>query len=192
MEKAIEIGVSGDEGSFSEEAALQYARSTRLTPQILYLTDMERVLTAVEAGTITLGIFPVANQRGGLVKAALKAMGNHPFTPVDDFWMDVHQCLLVRPGVTLAHVHKIVSHPQALAQCPLYLQSNLPNAARVEWEDTAKAAADLASGKLTAESAVIAPKRAAQLHGLQVLAEDIQDLKPNLTAFVVVKRKAAP
>lgn len=186
------IGVSGDEGSFSEEAALQYAQGARLTPRLAYLTDMERVLAAVEAGTVALGVFPVANQRGGLVKAALKAMGNHPFTPVDDFWLDVHQCLLVRPGVTLAQLHKIVSHPQALAQCPSYIQTHLPNAGLVEWEDTAKAAADLASGKLSAACAVIAPRRAAQLHGLQVLAEDIQDLKPNLTAFVVVKRKAAP
>jgi len=189
MSVRIDIGVSGDEASFSEAAAMQYIQSAGLNARIIFLTDMERVLSAVEDGKIDLGIFPVANQKGGLVKMALKAMGNHPFTPVDDFWLNVQQCLMVKNGVTMRQIHKIVSHPQALAQCPTFIETKLPNVSRMEWEDTAKAAADLASGKLAADCAVIAPKRAAELYGLDLLEEGIQDLKPNLTAFVVVKKK---
>jgi prephenate dehydratase len=183
------IGVSGDPASFSEEAALQYAQTAQLTPQLVYLTDMERVLSAVEAGTVDLGLFPVANQRGGLVKQALRAMGNHPFVPIDDFWFDVCQCLMVQRGVQRSHIRQIVSHPQALAQCPAFIRTHLPHAILREWDDTAKAAADLASGQLSSDCAVIAPKRAAALYGLDLVEEGIQDLKPNLTAFVVVKHR---
>lgn len=185
----VTIGVSGDQGSFSEEAALQYAAQKKLTPKLQFLTDMEGVLAAVESGSVALGIFPVANQRGGVVRQAIKAMGRHAFVPIDDFWFEVQQCLMVKPGVDVTQIQKIVSHPQALAQCPVYIQTQLPHTTLVDWEDTAKAAADLDSGKLGDDCAVIASKRAAELYGLKLVAEGIQDLKPNLTAFVVVKQK---
>lgn len=185
----VQIAVSGDPGSFSEEAAHQYAQERHIDPEILFLTDMERVLTAVEAGKVDLGIFPVANQKGGLVKQALRAMGQHSFLPIDDFWLEVRQCLMVKPGVEWQQIHRIVSHPQAIAQCPTFIQQRLPGVTVVEWDDTAKAAADLSSGALSDDCAVIAPKRSAEIYKLKLMEEGIQDLKPNLTAFVVVKRK---
>lgn len=59
---------------------------------------------------------------------------------------------------------------------------------QIEWIDTAKAAKDLAEGTLPAHAAVIAPARCAQLYGLEIKAADIQDSKPNRTAFILVKK----
>ena len=183
-----QLGVSGIEGSFSEEAALLYTKRVGIKPSLVYLNDMEGVLTAIETGQIDIGIFPVVNLRGGLVKSAFLAMGNHLFTPIDELWLEVRHCLLVVPGTTFNQIKKIVSHPQGLAQCENYLQEKLKEVERVESINTAKAAKDLAEGNLSSCTAVIAAEHAAQMYHLEVLAKNIQDSNPNLTAFILAKK----
>lgn len=187
MQKVI-LGVSGERGSFSEEAGLLYAEKMGIKPALAYLIDMEGVLAAVEAGTVNLGIFPVVNMRGGLVKMAFEAMGKHLFTPIDELWLDVHQCLLAQSATQQKEIKKIVSHSQALLQCKGFLQKEFPDVELVEWQDTAQAAKDLAKGKFDMFTAVLAPANSARVYGLKIIAEDVQDERPNLTAFVVVQR----
>lgn len=182
------FGISGDAGSFSEEAALIYAKQTGIAPALVHLLDMEGVLDAIENETIDLGILPVVNLLGGLVRPAFLAMGKHLFTPIDELWHEINQCLLVRPGVRFHQITHIVSHPQGLAQCRRFLQKKFKDTEQIEWIDTAKAAKDLAEGTLPAHAAVIAPARCAQLYGLEIKAADIQDSKPNRTAFILVKK----
>ena len=182
------VGVSGDVGSFSEEAALLYAKQVGIQPSLNYLIDMEGVLAAVGMGKVDLGIFPVVNNLGGLVKPAFAAMGRHLFIPVDEIWLTVHQCLLAQPGILSNEITKVVSHPQALAQCKQYLQNKFNEIELIEWCDTAKAAKDLAAGNLDPSTAVIASEHSAHMYGLQVMAKSIQDSNPNLTAFIVAKK----
>ncbi len=187
--KTLHLGLSGDLGSFSEEAALLYAEREKIKPSLVYLLDMEGVLAAIEGKEIDLGIFPVVNLLGGLVKPAFLAMGKHAFTPIDDLWLTVNQCLLVLPGTKTNQISQIVSHPQGLAQCQHYLKTQLPDIQQVEWVDTAKAAKDLSTGLLNSSTAVIAPARCASLYGLDILAKNIHDTNPNLTAFIVVRNQ---
>ena len=186
---AIIMGVSGDQGSFSEEATLLYAKQKGIHPILHYLIDMEGVLSALEQQTIELGILPVVNLQSGLVKPAFEAMGRHLFHPIDELWLHVRQCLLVLPGTTCQQITNIVSHPQGLAQCKHYLQKKFKGVVLHEWCDTAKAAKDLAEGVFAADTAVIAPERSAKLYGLDVLAREIQDSNSNLTAFILVKHR---
>lgn len=188
----MKIGISGDAGSFSEEAGLLYASKNKINPEWIYLIDMEGVLDAVEHGKIDMGIFPVVNLRGGLVRMAFDAMGRHPFTVIDELWLEVNQCLLAKQGVMKNAIKKIASHPQALAQSREYLQKEFNDAELIEWQDTAKAARDLADGKLRGDCAVIAPRRAGEIYGLNVMAANIQDARPNLTAFIFVKKALSP
>lgn len=188
MTDKIIIGVSGLAGSFSEEAALRYAGRVNISPHLVYLIDMEGVLAALVQEKIDIGIFPVVNIHGGLVKPAFEAMGNHLFVPIDELWLDVNQCLLVLPGMELKRIKKIVSHPQAFAQCKRYLKKELMHAELVPWIDTAKAAKDLFDGVLPDMTAVIAPAHSAEIYHLEVLAKNIQDNSPNLTAFIIAKR----
>lgn len=189
MTKPLNIGVSGDKGSFSEEAALFYAKKIGVPLDCVYLIDMENVLEAIEAGKTDLGIFPIMNLRGGWVKPAFVAMGNHFFMPLAEIWLDVKQCLLALPGVTQQELTQIVSHPQGLAQCKNYLKREFPTIKQLEWIDTAKAANDLANGLLPRETAVIASKRAAEAFELKILSENIQDMSPNHTIFIVAQKK---
>lgn len=187
--KNITIGVSGDRGSFSEEAALLYARFAGFKPKLAYLIDMEGVLKALDEKKITLGIFPVVNSRGGLVQTAFEAMGKHLFKLEDEVWLDVKQCLLAKKGVKKSAIKTIISHPQAISQCERCLLKEFPKVKLSNYEDTAKAARDLAKGKFDSKTtAVIAPALCAKIYSLEVILSNIQDNRPNLTTFIVVKK----
>jgi prephenate dehydratase len=186
--QVVRIAVSGDAGSFSEEAGLLYAQRNGYKAKIIFSIDMEGVLKAIDHKKADIGIFPVVNSRGGLVQPAFEAMGGHLFKYSDELWLEVFQCLMVKPGVTKKQIKKIATHSQAIAQCERYIRKEFPNAELIEWEDTAKAARDLAKGILKKDTAVIAPARSAQIYGLKLLAKGIQDNHPNLTTFIVVKK----
>lgn len=186
----MKIGVMGAKGSFSEEAARVYAKKhahlRRYDPQ--YLVSAENVLSELEKGTIDLAIFPIENSNGGIVIEAVRAMARHNFHIKKMFEIDVHHCLIVRNGTKAGDIKTIVSHDQAIKQCRMYLRRLWPKVKVREYADTAKAAEDLAKGKLPKSTAVIASRNAAQLHELNVLEESIQDLKFNYTTFIAAER----
>jgi len=185
----MKIGVMGARGSFSEEAGRAYAHKAGLKKfTIEYLVTAERVLSALEDGTIALGIFPIENSNGGVVLEAIHAMAKHRFHIKKIFEIDVHHNLLVKRGVTADKIRTITSHDQAIKQCRMYLKRLWPKAKIREYEDTAKAAEDLAKGKLPASTAVIAARAAATMYKLDILEESIQDLKFNYTSFIAAER----
>lgn len=179
----------GGVGSFSEQAAEQYVQAQSLAgADIAPLVSAERVLTALEAGTIDIGIFPIENSNGGIVIEAVHAMAAHQFAIEHMFELDVHHMLLVKPGVTATSITTICSHDQALKQCRMYMQRTWPEADIVPYADTAKAAEALQCNALPDTTAVIAPRRCATLYELDILEESIQDLKFNYTTFVVATK----
>jgi prephenate dehydratase len=187
--RLMKIGVMGAKGSFSEEAGRTYARKNGMKKfGIDFLITAERVLTALEDGSIDVGIFPIENSNGGIVIEAVYAMAKHRFEIKQMFEIDVHHNLLVKKGTTSDKVKTIVSHDQAIKQCRMYLKRIWPKVKIKEYADTAKAAEDFASGKLPASAAVIASRRAAEVYGLDILEESIQDLKFNYTSFVAAAK----
>lgn len=186
----MKIGVMGARGSFSEEAAQFYARKHlgRSKQHLLYLVSAENVLTELEKGAIDLAIFPIENSNGGIVLEAVHAMSKHNFRIKKIFEIDVHHCLVVKNGVTAGQIKTIVSHDQAIKQCRMYLRRVWPKVKLREYADTAKAAEDLAKGKLPRTAAVIAARPAAELYKLKIMEESIQDLKFNYTSFIAAER----
>src|SRR3989338_7462806 len=188
MSNSINIGVSGKEGSFSEEAALMYCQRENIKDYTLkYLVSVENVLSALDSGEINIGIFPIENSNGGIVIEAVYAMAKHKFSIRKFFEIDVRQNLMALPGASTSEITVIASHQQALRQCRMYLQRKWPGVDLKEWEDTAAAAKDLHDGKLPKTCAVIAAKQAAKLYELDILEEGIQDLKFNFTTFLAVE-----
>lgn len=179
------IGISGARGSFSEEAARTYAHKIGLkSHKLAYLVSVENVLQALEDGAVTLGVFPIENSNGGIVIEAVHAMSKHNFHIKKLFEIDIHMNLLVKKGTKPQQIRKIVSHDQALKQCRFYLKRRWPKVRIEEYPDTAKAAADLATGVLPPSVAVIASRAAAKVYKLELLEESIQDLKFNFTSFI--------
>ncbi|VAH32136.1 unnamed protein product [Triticum turgidum subsp. durum] len=108
---------------------------------------------------------------------------------VGEVQLPVHHCLLVLPGVRKEDITRVISHPQALAQCEHTL-TRMPglNAAREAFDDTAGAAEHVAANSLR-DTAAIASSRAAELYGMEVLADGIQDDSGNVTRFVMLARE---
>jgi prephenate dehydratase len=184
------IGVMGIRGSFSEEAALEYARDNQLGEvEIVELVSTEGVLSAVEHGRIDYGIFALENSNGGVVYESVYAMAAHRFRVVDLFEIDVNHTLLVHPSLEgRQRIDRIASHQQAIRQCRMWLRHNFPTTLVTEEADTAEAARMLGAGELPPSAAVIAAERCAELFGLRVLERRIQDLKFNSTTFVAAGR----
>jgi len=186
----LKIGVSGNKGSFSEEAANYYCHKNNIGDyEIIYLITVERVLQAYDDGEINKGFFPIENSNGGIVYEAVYAMSKHNFPIENIFEIDVRHCLLVKPGTNPGDINKIVSHQQGLRQCRMYLKRKWPEVDIEEYSDTAQAAVDLNNGILNEHSAVIASKTCAKLYGLEILEEGIQDLKFNFTSFIATGNK---
>lgn len=182
----MKIGVMGAKGSFSEQAGEEYIRLQNIEAgEIMPLISAEIVLGSVEDGSIDKGIFPIENSNGGVVIEAVHAMAKHRFNIERMFDIDVHHMLLVKPSITSAHITAITSHDQALKQCRMYLKRVWPDMDIEEYEDTAAAAKALHDGELPDTTAVIAPRRCADLYELEILEESIQDLKYNYTTFIV-------
>ena len=186
----LKIGVSGNRGSFSEEAAIYYCHKNKITDfQIVYLISVEGVLSAYDNKEINKGFFPIENSNGGIVLEAVYAMSKHNFNIENIFEIDVRHCLLVKKGTNSDNINKIVSHQQGLRQCRMYLKRKWPEVELEEYSDTAQAAADLRDGVLPPASAVIASKACAELYSLEILEEGIQDLKFNFTSFIATETK---
>lgn len=186
----IKIGISGDIGSFSEQAAKEYCQKNKIEDrEIKYLISVENVLTALDKEEINWGIFPIENSNGGIVIEAVHAMSRHLFKIKEMFEIPVIHCLITKPGTKKEDIKNIASHDQALKQCKMYLRRQWPTAHLLEWQDTAKAAKDLSEGKLlSSDTAVLAPESCAALYNLDVLEKGVQDLKFNFTNFIVAEK----
>jgi prephenate dehydratase len=183
----MRIAVSGAHGSFSEEAGKEYARVHGIeNPELLYLVTAENVISSVTAGAVEKGIVPIENSTGGVVTETIHALARHVVNIEKLFEIVVKQNLLVFPGTTKETITEITSHDQALKQCRMFLKRTFPNAELKEYPDTAQAAKDLGEGVLPPTTAIIAPLSCATLYNLSVLEESINDLKFNVTNFLVV------
>lgn len=187
--KQITIAISGIAGSFDDEAAQKYLTHNNLEGDLIYAITAKQTFADVMSGQAEYGIVPLENSVGGMVMETLYAMAEQVFKIVTIVQIDVQQNLLALPGTNINSITHVVSHPQALAQCRTYLKQQWESASLEEYPDTALAAKDLKSGKFTKTTAVIASRQAAKLFELNILEPGIQDLKFNITAFMVFTRK---
>lgn len=180
----------GAQGSFSEEAGKVYAKKWLKTKtfSIDFLVTAENTLAALEKGDIDCGILALQNSTMGVVMSTVYAMSQHVFTIRKVFTIQVAHCLLVKKGTIKKEIKMIVSQDPALQQCKKYLAKKWGKTKIKEYEDTAKAAEDLANGTLPATCAVIASRVAAKAYGLDILEESIQDSNTNETTFVAASR----
>lgn len=183
------IGISGSEGSFSEQAARYWIEKNGLKScEIRYLITFEPLFDALDSGEVEVGICPVFNSTMGLVKPAMQALARHHSEIEDFFDIDIAMCLLAQKGTRKDDIVTIVSQQPALDQCPAYIAREFATAKVIASEDTAKAAADVAAGIYGVHAAAIAPKACAELYGLTLLEEGINDLKRNFTSFLAIRK----
>jgi len=183
------IGIQGGKGSFSEEAAQTFAENHGINnPEIIYLISSNAVLDGVESGNVSYGVFAMENAQGGVVIESVEAMAEHRCKIIEMFHITVSQNLLATENIHIGDITAIYSHQQALRQCKDYLAEHFWTRPLIEADDTAEAARRLSQGKLPKTAGVVGSKYCAELYGLNILQEDIHDLKHNLTLFLSVEK----
>jgi prephenate dehydratase len=179
------LGYLGPPGTFGEQAALDYDATAELIP----LPRNGAVVLAVADGAVDLGIVPVENSLEGAVNETLDTLLAAETLSINaELVISVDQNLIVAPGTAFEDIDVVVSHPQALAQCRGYLEAKLPGVRLEAALSTAGAVAEVLGMR---NAAAIGPRRAAEVHGGEILAAKIQDSSENKTRFVVVGTRDA-
>ena len=188
------IGFLGPEGTFTEEALL--SEPDYATAHIVPLGSLAEVLESVRLGQVDLGFVPMENAIEGTVRDIIDSLVFEFDLRIQrEVILDVHLHLMARPGTTLGDVERVASIPVATAQCRQFLTRELPSVESMATNSTAEAARLLGQGDpaLTARpTAAIAPRLAAKLYGLEILAEGIEDHPDNQTRFVSLARSGIP
>lgn len=175
----LRVAYSGVEGAFAHVATMRIFGEPG---EKVACPDFATAYRSVESGACHCAVLPIENSYAGDVGQVMDLAWRGSLTISGIYDLPLSQCLLAKPGVTLAEVREVVSHPQALAQCQPYLR-------RQGWiqttaVNTAVAARTVAAGERR-EVAVIAARETADLYGLQVLENDINEQKSNTTRFAV-------
>lgn len=177
------IAFQGEPGAYGEAAAFKYFGQEIET---LPCTSFEKVFDAVNEGSSTQGIIPIENSLAGSIHRNYDLLLRHDLFITGEYHLRVSHCLMALPSVKIDDVKRVLSHPQALAQC----ESSLTELSveRVAEYDTA-GSARLIKERNDTTAAALASKHAASVYGLQILKENMEDNPANFTRFLAISKE---
>jgi len=188
------LGIQGGKGSFNEQAAKHYLEANKIQrSEIVYLYTTENVLSALHEGKIDRGQFAIHNSLGGIVHESIEAMSKYRFEIVEEYAIEIKHALMIHPECELSQITEIITHPQVLRQCAKNLAVKYPHlklsSLSGELIDSARVAEGLAKGEVPRTAAVMGSAVFADIYGLKLIEENLQDAAYNLTSFLLVKRR---
>jgi len=185
--RSVRAAYQGSRGAFSEDAAGAVLTGIGADPSgSVPCERFEDVFDAVRAGRVELGVVPVENTLAGSVQPTYDLLLERRLAIVDEHVQRIEHCLIAPPGVQLATLARVLSHPVALAQCRRFFAGR-PDLRPVIADDTA-GAVELIMKSPPGVDAAIASRRSAELYGARVLAEHLEDDPANFTRFLVIVR----
>ncbi len=188
--RSLRVGFLGPFGTFTEQAVR--SQSDLGNGELVAFRSVPDVLDAVDNGDVDFGVVPIENSIEGTVNFTQDALSfDYNLLIQRELVLDIEHCLMAMPGTSLADITTVLSIPVATAQCHRYLREQVGHAEVQAANSTADAAKTVANHGV-AGVAAIAPKNAATLYGLNILATDIADHAGNQTRFVVVGKSGLP
>jgi prephenate dehydratase len=181
----MRVGYLGPAGTYSEEALR--ASAPEGVEEVPYPTIYDTVI-AVQEGEVDRGVVPIENALEGAVAVTLDTLALDALDVriVAEVVHPIHHCVVAARELDLADVKRVVSHPQATAQCRRFVRERLGAAERVVAPSTADAVLSVC-GSTEAEVA-LGSRLAAELYGCRILAADVEDHPDNATRFVWLAR----
>lgn len=178
------IAIQGIKGSFHHEVAQLYFSDKA---DVMECMSFDGTVDSLLNGHADFAIMALENSIVGSIIPNYALIDNRNLTIVGEHYLDIQHNLLALKGETIESIKEVHSHPMALLQCKVFFK-DYPHIKLVEAKDTADVAKQISEEHIKGIAA-IASKKAADLYGLDVLAESIQTIKHNETRFVIVKRE---
>jgi prephenate dehydratase len=179
----MKIAFQGEPGAYSEQAVFNYFGNIETLP----CESFDLVFEAVNARQCDAGLIPIENSLAGSIHQNYDLLLRNQLQIVGEYLLRVRHCLIALPEVKKEDIKKAISHPQALGQCAGFLRSHGIRAEQVY--DTAGSVKMLKESGAR-DTAAIASRRAAELHGMQILEEGIEDNPENYTRFLAIQLEA--
>lgn len=182
LEQPLKVAFLGPQATYTHIAAMrQFGFSAQLVP----VRSIPAIFEEVSRGRASYGVVPVENSNEGVVSHTLDMFMSVDLKIIAEVLLEISHDLLNLSG-NLEDVRKIISHPQAFAQCRGWLEENLPDLPLVDATSTASAAQQATED---ATAAAIASEAAASLYGLRVVKHKIEDNPNNFTRFLVIGKE---
>ncbi len=178
------IAIQGIKGSFHHAVAMDYFSPAVALEECL---SFDAVVDALLRGKVKQAVMALENSIAGSIIPNYALIDQNDLTIVGEYNLNIHHNLMAIEGQSIADITEVHSHPMALLQCKSFFK-NYPHIKLIEAADTADVARKISEDNLMGLAA-IAPKEAASIYGLTILAASIQTIKNNVTRFVVVQKK---
>ena len=183
IERPLRIAYLGPEGSFTHTAAmLKFGQSVEYED----LMDIRSIFDEVSKGHSDLGVVPIENSTGGGVIETFDAFVDSDVMICAEVYMTIHHNLLA--NCSLEEIEKIYSKPEVFVQCRNWLSAAFKEAKTIAVASSAKAAQMAANEPY---AAAIGSRIAAELYGLRIICENIEDIASNVTRFLIIGKEDA-
>ena len=176
------IAIQGFKGSFHDIAAHQYVGGEQI--QLICCATFEQVYENMRRDPTVIGMTAIENTIAGSLLHNYQLLRDSGATVVGEHKLHIEHCICCLPDDDWASIQEVHSHPVALMQCRGFL-ANHPTMKAVECEDTAGSAKFIAENNCKGWAAICSAS-AAEMYGLKVLENHIEDNKHNFTRFLVV------
>jgi len=181
----MKIAIQGVKGCFHEQAArLFYEEHGNVVPEIVECSTFEGLYESLEKGQADAAVMAIENTVSGGLLPNFELLRKYDRKIKGEVFLRIQQNLMVLPGQKLEDIKEVRTHYMAINQTREFFK-NCPWIRLVESEDTAKSAAEVASERLMGVGAV-ASTLAAELYGLDIVAESIETYKQNFTRFLIL------
>lgn len=180
----LRVALQGQKASFHDIAAKQFFGEDI---DIIPCKTFAGTFATLSSGKADRAVVAIENSLFGSINEIYDLLLEHRFWICGEVYLRVEQCLIGLQGAFLQKIAEVHSHPVALAQCEDFLDKKLPRAKRFESYDTASSVAEVKQWDNPTKAA-IGSAAAAKLHGLKILAREIETNKQNYTRFVVLQK----
>jgi chorismate mutase / prephenate dehydratase len=186
-EQTVKVAYQGTDGAFSHQAAMRHFEQRYSNVECIGFTRFDQAAKAVEDGDVDVAILPIENTTAGSINDTYDILAEKDLFIIGEEVLRVIHCLMAPENVQISNIRRILSHPQAIAQCSRFL-AGLTRCHVESYFDTAMAARKVKDdGDLS--QAAIGSAYAAEIYGLEILKRDLANQPENFTRFVVVSRE---
>ncbi|MBO6533809.1 MAG: prephenate dehydratase [Muricauda sp.] len=181
---SLKVAIQGIKGSNHHQVAIDFFGEGI---ELLECNSFDAVIDSLLVGAADKGIMAIENSIAGSIIPNYNLVYHNNIHVIGEHYLNIHHNLMVMKGKTFDDIQEVHSHPMALLQCKEFFKAH-PQIKLVESVDTAETAKRIQEEGLT-HIAAIAPKMAADLYDLEIIADNIQTIVNNSTRFIILKKQ---